>query len=92
MCRCNTSLLVLTRTGGEGILREHEQNLIDSVTRVERQNLRPDDVSVVVYAHTDGEVYLVEFLTLDRSTVLPFQAREVTSADFIQGRYMEISA
>ena len=74
------------------MLREHEQTLIDSVTADERQNLRPGDVSVVVHVHPDGEAYAVEFLTLNGTTMLPFQALEFTSAELTHARYMEISA
>ena len=46
---------MLTRTGGEGMLREHGQILIDSVIADERQNLRPGDLSAVMHVHPDGE-------------------------------------
>ena len=79
------------------MLREHEQTLIESVSGDERQDLRLGDGRVVVHVHSDGEAYVVGFLTLDGdtatiATVLPSRARAFTSADLTYARFMEISA
>ena len=71
--------------------------LTDDVTRDEGEDLIPGDIVIVVDVHPDGEAYVVEFLTLDDAmdaigTLLPSQARAVTSKHINHGRPVEIPA
>ena len=80
------------------MFREHEQVVLTAdLTGDEGEDLRPGDVGVVVHVHPDGTAYVVEFLTLDGdtaaiATVLPSQARPVTSTDMTHARHVEIPA
>ena len=77
---------------------EHEQVVLTADLKGDQgEDLRPGDVGVVVHLHPDGEAYVVEFLTLDGdtaaiATVLPSQARAVTSKDITHARHVEIPA
>ena len=77
---------------------EHEQVVLTADLKGDQgEDLRPGDVGVVVHVHPDGEAYVVEFLTLDGdtaaiATVLPSQARAVTSKDITHARHVEIPA
>ena len=71
--------------------------LTDDVTRDEGEDLIPGDTVIVVDVHPDGEAYVVEFLTLDDvmdaiGTLLPPQARAVTSKHINHGRPVETPA
>ena len=80
------------------MFREHEQIVLTADIRGdEGEVLRSGDVGVVVHVHPSGEAYVVEFLTLDGdtaaiATVLPSQARSVTSKDITHARPVEIPA
>ena len=77
---------------------EHEQVVLTADLKGDQgEDLRPGDVGVVVHVHPHGEAYVVEFLTLDGdtaaiATVLPSQARAVTSKDITHARHVEIPA
>lgn len=63
----------------------------------EGESLESSDVGVVERVQTGGDAYVVEFLTLDGdtaaiATVLPSQARPVTSKDITHARHVEIPA
>ena len=74
------------------MFREHEQIVLTADIRGdEGEALRSGDVGVVVHVHLGKEAYVVEFLTLDGdtaaiATVLPSQARPVTSQDITHAR------
>ena len=60
------------------------------------EELRPGDVGVIVHIHAGGEAYVVEFVALDGDsavvgTVLPSQARSVTSRHLTHARPIRIS-
>ncbi len=80
------------------MFREHEQIVLTAdLTGDEGEELRPGDVGVVVHVHPGNEAYVAEFLTLDGdtaaiATVLPSQARPVTSKDITHARPVEIPA
>ena len=80
------------------MFREHEQVVLTAdITGDEGEGLRFGDVGIVVHVHPTGEAYVVEFLTLDGdtaaiATVLPSQARPVTSKDITHARPVEILA
>ena len=80
------------------MFREHEQIVLTADVRGDdREVLRSGDVGVVVHVHPGGDAYVVEFLTLDGdtaaiATVLPSQARPVTSKDITHARHVEIPA
>ena len=80
------------------MFREHEQVVLTADLKGDQgEDLRPGDVGVVVHVHPDGAAYVVEFLTLDGdtaaiATVLPSQARAVTSKDITHARHVEILA
>lgn len=80
------------------MFREHEQVVLTAdITGDEDESLRFGDVGVVVHVHPEGKAYVVEFRTLDGdtaaiATVLPSQARPVTSKDIAHARRVEIPA
>lgn len=80
------------------MFREHAQIVLTADIRGdEGEVLRSGDVGVVVHVHSGSEAYVVEFLTLDGdtaaiATVLPSQARPVTSQDITHARPVEIPA
>ena len=80
------------------MFREHEQIVLTAdLTGDDGEELRPGDVGVVVHVHPGHEAYVAEFLTLDGdtaaiATVLPSQARPVTSKDITHARPVEIPA
>ena len=60
------------------------------------ERLKPRDVGSVVHVHPGAEAYVVEFMALDNhtvamATVLPSQARAVTSRDLIHARDVEFA-
>ena len=79
------------------MFREHERVVLTAeVCGDEGEQLRPGDVGVVVHVHPGVEAYVVEFLALDGdtaaiATVLPSQARPVTSADLTHARTIQIA-
>ena len=91
-------LVPASHNEGESMFREHEQIVLTAdVTGDEGEDLRPGDVGIVVHMHPDGAAYVVESLTLDGdtaaiATVLPSQARPVTSKDITHARPVEIPA
>jgi len=80
------------------MFREHEQIVLTAdISGDEGEELASGDVGVVVHIHPGNEAYVVEFLTLDGdtaavATVLPSQARSVTSKDITHARRVEIPA
>ena len=80
------------------MLREHEQVVLTAdIMGDEGESLRSGDVGVVLHVHSGGDAYVVEFLTLDGdtaaiATVLPSQARPVTSKDITHARHVETPA
>lgn len=80
------------------MFREHEQFVLTAdIIGDAGECLRFGDVGVIVHVHPGGEAYVVEFLTLDGdtaaiATVLPSQARPVTSKDITHARPVEIPA
>ena len=68
--------------------------LTAEVSGDEGEQLRPGDVGSVIHVHPGGEAYVVEFMALDGdtvaiATVLPSQARPVTSRDITRARQAE---
>ena len=80
------------------MFREHEQIVLTAdISGDEGEELASGDVGIVVHIHPGNEAYVVEFLTLDGdtvavATVLPSQARSVTSKDITHARRVEIPA
>ena len=80
------------------MFKVHEQIVLTAdITGDEGEELASGDVGVVVHIHSENEAYVVEFLTLDGNTaavatVLPSQARSVTSEDITHARRVEIPA
>ena len=59
--------------------------------RVQGEELKPGDVGTVIHVHPTNAAVVVEFMSLDGdtaaiATVLPSQARPVTSADITYAR------
>ena len=77
------------------MFKEHEQVVLTAnVCSDEGEQLMPGDVGAVVHVHPDGKAYVVEFMALDGdtiaiATVLPSQARSVTSRDLTHTRHVE---
>ena len=80
------------------MFREHEQIVLTAaVSGDDGLELRPGDVGVIVHVHPGREAYVVEFLTLHGdtaaiATVLPSQARPITSTDMTHAHHVEIPA
>ena len=74
------------------MFKEHEQIvLIADVIGDEGEDLKPGDVGAIIHIHPNEEAIVVEFMSLDGSTVaiatvLPSQARPVTGTDLIHAR------
>ncbi len=72
--------------GSEPTFKEHEQIVLTVAVCGDRhEQLQPGDVGTIVHIHQDTPAYVVEFEALDDqtvaiATVLPSQARPVTSA------------
>ena len=77
------------------MFREHEQIVLTAaVLGDDNEDLQPGDVGAVIHVHPGGEAFVVEFMSLDGetvaiATVLPSQARQVTSADLTHARSVE---
>ena len=59
--------------------------------RVQGEELKPGDVGTVIHVHSANAAVVAEFMSLDGdtvaiATVLPSQARPVTSADITHAR------
>ena len=74
------------------MFKEHEQIVLTTdVVGDEEEELKPGDVGAIVHIHPNEEAFVVEFMSLDGetvaiATVLPSQARPVTSADLTHAR------
>lgn len=74
------------------MFKEHEQVVLTTdVLGDEGEKLKPGDVGTVIHVHPADAAVVVEFLSLDGdtvaiATVLPSQARPVTSADITHAR------
>ncbi len=74
------------------MFKEHEQIVLTAeVLGDEGEALKPGDVGTLIHIHPDKEAAVVEFLSLDGSTValatvLPAQMRPVTGADLTHAR------
>jgi uncharacterized cupin superfamily protein len=74
------------------VFREHEQIVLTAdVFGDEEEELKPGDVGAIIHIHPNEEAFVVEFMSLDGetvviATVLPSQARRVTSADLTHAR------
>ena len=74
------------------MFKEHEQIVLTAdVFGDEEEELKPGDVGAIIHIHLNEEAFVVEFMSLDGetvaiATVLPSQARPVTSADLTQLR------
>ena len=75
--------------------KEHEQvTLTTAIRSDEGLELRPRDVATIIHIHPEEQAFVVEFMSLDGetvaiATVLPSQARPVTSADLTYARILE---
>ena len=71
---------------------EHEQIVLTAHIHGDHgEQLKPGDVGVVIHVHPGAEAYVAEFMALDNhtvaiATVLPSQARHVTSQELIHAR------
>ena len=74
------------------MFKEHEQIVLTAdVLGDEGKELKPGDVGTVIHVHPGNAAVVVEFMSLDGdtvaiATVLPSQARPVTSADITHAR------
>ena len=71
---------------------EHKQIVL--VDDIPAKSLKAGDVGTIVHIHPEGKALVVEFMTLDGdtmaiATVLPSQARPVTSQDITHARMVE---
>ena len=79
------------------MFREHEQIVLTSDIRGdEGEELRAGDVGAIVHIHPEEQAFVVEFMALDGhtvaiATVLPSQARPISSVDIVHTRTMEIT-
>ena len=86
------------RRPGLGMLEEHDQIVLTTeVCADDGTELKPGDVGTIVCIHPDDEAFVVEFIALDGdtlaiATVLPSQARPVSSADMTHARSVEVTA
>ncbi len=75
---------------------EHDQIVLTAtVLDDDGMDLKPGDVGAIVHVHPGGEAFVVEFMALDGdtlaiATVLPSQARPVSSADMTHARSVEV--
>ena len=87
----------LRKEWDQGMFKEHERVVLTAdICGDEGEQLRSGDVGVVIHIHAGGEAYVVEFVALDGgtaaiATVLPSQARPVTSADLTHARTIDIT-
>ena len=74
------------------MFKEHEQIVLTAdVVGDEGEELKSGDAGTIIHIHPDEEALVVEFMSLDGdtaaiATVLPSQARPVTSADLTHAR------
>ena len=74
------------------MFKEHEQIVLTAdILGDEGEELKPGDVGIVIHGHPGNAAVVVEFMSLDGdtvaiATVLPSQARPVTSADITHAR------
>ena len=74
------------------MFKEHEQIVLTAdILGDEGEELKPGDVGIVIHVHPGNAAVVVEFMSLDGdtvaiATVLPSQARPVTSADITHAR------
>ncbi len=74
------------------MFKEHEPIVLTAdVLGDEGEELKPGDVGTVIHVHPANAAVVVEFMSLDGdtvaiATVLPSQARPVTSADITHAR------
>ena len=71
------------------MFKEHERIVL--ISGILEEGLVAGDVGTIVHVHPRGEAFVVEFMTLDGNTaaiatVLPSQARLVTSGGIKNGR------
>ncbi len=77
------------------MFREHGQIVLTTAVSGDAdEELQPEDVGTIVHVHPGGNAFVVEFSALDGETVaiatlLPSQARPVTSTDLIHARIVE---
>ncbi len=74
------------------MFKEHEQIVLTAdVLGDQGEELKPGDVGAVIHVHPSNAAVVVEFMSLDGdtvaiATVLPTQARPITSADITHAR------
>jgi hypothetical protein len=74
------------------MFKEHEQIVLTAdVFGDEGEDMKSGDVGTIIHIHPDKEALVVEFMsrngeTMAIATVLPSQARSVTSADLTHAR------
>ena len=79
------------------MFEEHQQIVLaEEIFGDEGMQLKPGDVGAIVHLHPNKEALVVEFTTLGGdtvaiATVLPSQARPVTSGDMTHARNMGIA-
>ena len=79
------------------MFEEHQQIVLtEAIFGDDGTELKPGDVGAIVHLHPNKEALVVEFTTLGGdmvaiATVLPSQARPVTSEDMTHARNMEIA-
>lgn len=77
------------------MFKEHEQIVLTAdLPGDEGEELKPGDVGTVIHIHPGNAAAVVEFMTLNGdtaaiATVLPSQARPVTSADITHARTVQ---
>ncbi|MDE0631955.1 MAG: DUF4926 domain-containing protein [Caldilineaceae bacterium] len=74
-----------------------ELDCVALTTDIPDEGLRESDVGTVVHAYPEGRAFIVEFLTLDGSTVAvtevqPSQIRAVTACDITHARTIKVQA
>ena len=78
------------------MFREHEQIVLTAaVLGDEGEELKPGDSGIVIHVHPGNAAVVAEFMSLDGdtvaiATVLPPQARPVTSADITHARTVPV--
>ena len=76
---------------------EHRQVVLTAeVTGDEKEEFKAGDVGTIIHIHPGRQAFVVEFMTLDGdtvaiATVLPSQARLVSSEDMTHAWHMEIA-
>jgi len=80
------------------VFKEHQQIILTApAIGDEQEELKPGDVGTIIHIHPNQEAFVAEFSSLDGETVaiatiLPSQARPVTSSDFTHARTMPATA